>query len=112
MQDEDTERSHGRVKEEKMSFSHRYFFTCLRVFLCGYVPPDLELVFVTAPVLSVKESKKNGNFRSCFPSGFVASRLSFGAETPAGALEEEQLGNRNEILMPDKIMSLRVPQLW
>lgn len=36
-------------------------FHLLFVFLCGYVPQDVELLFflfVTAPVLSVKESRK------------------------------------------------------
>lgn len=58
----------------------------------------LELVFVTAPVLSVEESKKKAT--SFLPSGFVVRRLS--SETPAGALEEEeeQLGNYDVILTP------------
>lgn len=68
--------------------------------MCFFVVFRLELVFVTAPVLSVEESKKKET--SFLPSGFVVSRLS--SETPAGALEEEeeeeQLGNYHVILTP------------
>lgn len=81
------------------------FFICLDVFLCGYVLPDLSSV--TAPVLSVKESQKKWQLPSFSHKVFVSS-LSVGAETPAGALEGEQLGNYNmtSACLYNKITSL------
>lgn len=63
VKDKDTKRCHGQVREKKcLLVTDVFFFVPLGALLCGYVPPDLELVFGTAPVLSVKKNQANGNF--------------------------------------------------
>lgn len=56
VQDKDPKRSHGQVGENVLTTSDRCFAFAV-AFLSGHVPKDLELVFVTVPVSSVKEFK-------------------------------------------------------